>query len=93
MVRDTIFWKPGANVLYTEDQIMGIFLRHDKNGDRQLSKAELGEAFDELGAKCPPVRAWLARHYADDNHDGFISIDNELNKLVKYVLELKYALH
>ncbi|ONI33633.1 hypothetical protein PRUPE_1G437200 [Prunus persica] len=92
MVFDTNYKVPN-NVPYTEQQIMNVFKSHDKNGDAQLSKEELKEAFKELGSKCPPLRAWFAKNYADDNRDGFISIDKELSKLVKYVLKLNYTLH
>ncbi|KAI5354499.1 hypothetical protein L3X38_007394 [Prunus dulcis] len=82
MVFDTNHKVPN-NVPYTEEQIMNVFKSHDKNGDAQLSKEELKEAFKELGSKYPPLRAWFAKNYADDNRDGFISIDKELSKLVK----------
>ncbi|KAL6296272.1 hypothetical protein ACE6H2_004414 [Prunus campanulata] len=91
MVFDTNY-KPGTNVPYTEDLIMKVFKSHDKNGDGQLSKDELNAAFKELGSKWPSIRASLAKHYADDNRDGFISIEKELSKLVKYVLNLNYTL-
>ncbi|CAL8102038.1 unnamed protein product [Prunus armeniaca] len=82
MVFDTNY-KVATNVPYTEEEIMKVFKSHDKNGDGQLSKEELKEAFKELGSKSPPLRAWFAKNYADDNRDGFISIDKELSKLVK----------
>ncbi|KAI5354493.1 hypothetical protein L3X38_007388 [Prunus dulcis] len=93
MVWETKRYKAPSKVPYTKEQIREVFKRHDKNGDGQLSKQELDAAFDELGAKWPPFRAWFARRYADDNGDGFISIDKELSKLVDYALELKYILH
>ncbi|BFG18414.1 hypothetical protein CerSpe_046880 [Prunus speciosa] len=83
----------GSNAPCTEDLIMKVFKSHDKNGDGQLSKDELNAAFKELGSKWPSIRASLAKHYADDNRDGFISIEKELSKLVKYVLKLNYTLH
>ncbi|KAL6296269.1 hypothetical protein ACE6H2_004411 [Prunus campanulata] len=92
MVFDTNYKVP-TNVPYTEDLIMKLFKSHDKNGDDQLSKVELNAAFKELGSKWPSIRASLAKHYADDNRDGFISIEKELSKLVKYVLKLNYTLH
>ncbi|ONI33629.1 hypothetical protein PRUPE_1G437000 [Prunus persica] len=81
-----------AKFPYTKEQIRNVFKRHDKNGDGQLSKDELDAAFKELGSIWPPGRAWFAQRYADDDGDGFISIDKELSKLVQYALELKYTL-
>ncbi|KAL6296271.1 hypothetical protein ACE6H2_004413 [Prunus campanulata] len=86
--------KPAVgSVPYTEEQIRNVFKRHDKNGDGQLSKDELEAAFDELGSKWPAVRSWFAQRCADDDGDGFVSIEKELSKLVKYVLKLNYTLH
>ncbi|PQQ15570.1 hypothetical protein Pyn_28963 [Prunus yedoensis var. nudiflora] len=93
MVRPTNIEPAVGSVPYTEDLIMKLFKSHDKNGDDQLSKDELNAAFKQLGSKWPSIRASLAKHYADDNRDGFISIDKELSKLVKYVLKLNYTLH
>ncbi|CAB4266378.1 unnamed protein product [Prunus armeniaca] len=81
-----------AKVPYTKEQIRNVFKRHDKNGDGQLSKNELDAAFKELGSIWPPARAWFGQRYADEDGDGFISIDKELSKLVQYALELKYTL-
>ncbi|CAL8996383.1 unnamed protein product [Prunus brigantina] len=93
MVWETNRYKAPSKVPYTKEQIRDVFKRHETNGDGQLSKEELDAAFDELGAKWPPFRAWFAQRYADDNGDGFISIDKELSKLVEYALGLKYTLH
>ncbi|TQD98468.1 hypothetical protein C1H46_015923 [Malus baccata] len=78
-------------VPYTEEQIRKVFKSFDKNTDGQLSKAELQAAFAKLGAKWTSVRAWLSLWHADDNGDHFISLDNELDKLVDYVLKLGYT--
>ncbi|PQQ15567.1 hypothetical protein Pyn_28960 [Prunus yedoensis var. nudiflora] len=82
MVFDPNHPKPATDVPYTEDLIMKLFKSHDKNGDDQLSKDELNAAFKQLGSKWPSIRASLAKHYADDNRDGFISIEKELSELV-----------
>ncbi|KAB2600798.1 hypothetical protein D8674_039785 [Pyrus ussuriensis x Pyrus communis] len=78
---------------YTKEQILKIFKRYDKNGDGQLSKAELKEAFAELGAICPGLRAWDGRRHADDDGDGFISIDKELDKLGDYTVGVGYIVN
>ncbi|BFG40767.1 hypothetical protein CerSpe_270410 [Prunus speciosa] len=77
---------------YTEEQLMKLFKSHDKNRDGQLSKDELIGVFKELGSRWPTIRASLAMMYADGNRDGFISLKEDLNKLVKYVLELGFTL-
>ncbi|CAN6539921.1 unnamed protein product [Malus baccata var. baccata] len=82
-----------VKIPYTKEQILKIFKRYDKNGDGQLSKAELKEAFAELGAIWPAFRAWDGRRHADDNGDGFISIDKELDKLVDYAVGLGYPVN
>ncbi|KAK2977564.1 hypothetical protein RJ640_007039 [Escallonia rubra] len=74
----------------TENQLKGIFRKHDKNGDGVLSKEELKEAFKYLGALIPGWRASCGLRYADANGDGYIS-DGELNALVQYAANLGYT--
>ncbi|KAK2977563.1 hypothetical protein RJ640_007038 [Escallonia rubra] len=73
-----------------EDQLKGIFKKHDKNGDGLLSKEELKEAFKYLGALIPGWRAWCGLRYADANGDGCIS-EGEMNALVQYAANLGYT--
>ncbi|RXH72761.1 hypothetical protein DVH24_012445 [Malus domestica] len=77
----------------TKVQIMKIFKRFDKDGDAQLSKTELKAAFAELGAKWPAFRAWEGLRHADDNGDGLISIDKELDKVVDHAVNLGYTVN
>ncbi|KAK9946522.1 hypothetical protein M0R45_011985 [Rubus argutus] len=78
------------NVTYPTDSIRTTFESADKNGDGKLSKTEVKEAFAKLGAFCPDYRAWKARRHADANHDGFISLDEELKELVNYTQKQGY---
>ncbi|KAK9946521.1 hypothetical protein M0R45_011984 [Rubus argutus] len=92
MVRDVdvphVYKDP--NVPYPTDIIRTAFKSADKNGDGKLSKKELKEAFAKLGAYCPDYRAWKARRHADANHDGFISLDEELDELLIYTQQQGY---
>ncbi|KAL5777810.1 hypothetical protein ACOSP7_010736 [Xanthoceras sorbifolium] len=75
----------------SESQIREIFQRHDANKDGCLSKAEIKQAFDELGAVFPSFRAYRGLNHADGgNGDGFVDM-NELEDLVKYVKNLGYT--
>ncbi|KDP38345.1 hypothetical protein JCGZ_04270 [Jatropha curcas] len=63
----------------------------DRNRDGILSWQELLEAFKSLGARFPPVQAWLALIYADKNRDGRID-KREAEELVKYAYSLGYTI-
>ncbi|CAL5383705.1 unnamed protein product [Camellia sinensis] len=74
----------------SEEQLKGIFKKHDKNGDGRLSRKELKKAFEELGAWIPDWRAWRGLSNADANGDGFIS-EEEMNSLVLYAMRFGYT--
>ncbi|KAJ4717450.1 putative Calcium-binding EF-hand family protein [Melia azedarach] len=76
--------------LNPEEMLKGVMQRCDEDGDGRLSKKELRDVFNTLGAYFPGLRAWLALHYADSDGDGYISHD-EFNKLVNYCIECGYA--
>ncbi|CAL5332387.1 unnamed protein product [Camellia sinensis] len=76
----------GFNQPLNEEQLKGIFKKHDKNGDGRLSRKELKKAFEELGAWIPDWRALRGLCNADANGNGFIS-EEEMNSLI-----LLYAL-
>ena len=65
-------------------------MKHDKNGDGQLSKAELAESFKELGALFPGWRAQRAMSRADSDSNGVITPD-EFEQLVNYVHSLGFT--
>lgn len=73
-----------------EEQLKKIFLQHDKNGDGCLDKNELVQAFKELGAVIPELRAWRGLKNADANGDGIISQD-ELDHLVRYTAQFGFS--
>ncbi|KAH7846094.1 hypothetical protein Vadar_009735 [Vaccinium darrowii] len=72
-----------VSIPLSEDQLKGLLKRYDANGDGQLSRKELKQAFHNLGLKHSGWRANRAFQHADANGDGFITED-ELNQLVKY---------
>ena len=76
----------------TEQQLKEIFEQHDANGDGQLNKAELKEAFRYLGALIPGWRVNRALHHADANGDGFIS-EKEMKDLVNYAAKFGYTVN
>ncbi|KAJ4721658.1 putative Calcium-binding EF-hand family protein [Melia azedarach] len=79
-------------VTYTEEQLKMLFRRHDVNGDGKLGKRELKKVFEELSSPWPAWRASRALRHADSNGDGIISLDQDLDRLVKYVLRLGYKI-
>ena len=74
----------------TDDQLKKIFNQFDADKDHRLSREELKKAFEYLGSQFPSFRVWRGMHHADANSDGFIS-EEELDKLVKYVVPLGYT--
>ncbi|KAM7279744.1 hypothetical protein ACFE04_006878 [Oxalis oulophora] len=71
-------------------ELKGMFLRFDKNRDGKLSRQELRDAFNSLGAMIPAWRAYWALHKADQNGDGYINED-ELDLLVQYAIGFGYS--
>ncbi|KAL3514519.1 hypothetical protein ACH5RR_027236 [Cinchona calisaya] len=82
--------KPGRLPLI-EEQLKGIFKQHDRNGDGRLDKAELKEAFKQLGAMIPGWRAARGLSQADANGDGYIT-EEEMTSLVHYAIRFGYSL-
>ncbi|KAB1199683.1 Calcium-binding protein CML24 [Morella rubra] len=76
----------GPAVTYTRDDLVGVFNRHDKNKDGRLSISELKEAFEQIGSRWPPMRAFLELLHADENHNGFIDKE-EFEKFIDHVLK------
>ncbi|KAF3446667.1 hypothetical protein FNV43_RR11847 [Rhamnella rubrinervis] len=74
----------------SENQIEGIFKRHDENGDGQLNKKELARAFKEMGAMFPAWRAHCAMKHADGDSNGVITHD-EFHKIINYARKLGYT--
>ncbi|KAG5543449.1 hypothetical protein RHGRI_016245 [Rhododendron griersonianum] len=67
-------WNPrSVNLPLTEEQLKGLLRRYNKNGDSQLSREELREAFRRLGLNFSGWRAWRALRHTDRNGDRFIS--------------------
>ena len=75
-----------------EKQLRDTFQKYDSNGDGLLSKAELENAFKSLGSHMPNWRARRALNRADANGDKFISLDQELDEVVKYAAKHGYVL-
>ncbi|CAK7323735.1 unnamed protein product [Dovyalis caffra] len=82
--------KRGDRHTLTKEQLKKIFVRHDINHDNHLSRKELKQAFDELGAFFPNFRAARGLSHADANNDGQIDMD-ELDDLVNYAYKLGYT--
>ncbi|KAK2660310.1 hypothetical protein Ddye_006843 [Dipteronia dyeriana] len=74
----------------TMEQLRGMFWRYDTNRDGKLSRKELKEAFNYLGAFIPGWRAHRALNHADGNGDGYIT-EEEVDDLVNYVVKLGYV--
>ncbi|KAL5777786.1 hypothetical protein ACOSP7_010712 [Xanthoceras sorbifolium] len=77
-------------VPYTMEQLRQMFWSHDANRDGRLSRKELKDAFNDLGARIPGWRAHRALNRADDNGDGYVSED-EVDELVSYAVKLGYT--
>ncbi|KAK0576110.1 hypothetical protein LWI29_012098 [Acer saccharum] len=73
----------------TKEQLKMTFWRYDTNRDRKLSRKELKEAFDYLGAYIPGWRAFRALNHADGNGDGYIT-EEEVDELINYAVKLGY---
>ncbi|KAL9396592.1 hypothetical protein Peur_010845 [Populus x canadensis] len=82
----------GGNRTLTKEQLKSFFLRHDNNHDNQLSRKELRQAFDELGAFSSYYRAARGFSHADADKDGLIDLV-ELDDLVNYAYKLGYTVH
>lgn len=88
----TILTSKSLSVALNVEQLKYIFKHHDKNGDGRLDKAELKEAFKDLGGILPGWRAARGLQHADANGDGFITED-ELTCLVKYAIQFGYSVN
>ncbi|KAJ6954963.1 calumenin-like [Populus alba x Populus x berolinensis] len=80
----------GNNCL-TKEQLKSFFLKHDNNHDYHLSRKELRQAFDELGAFSARYRAARGLSHADADKDGQIDMV-ELDDLVNYAYKLGYTI-
>ncbi|KAG6784518.1 hypothetical protein POTOM_010215 [Populus tomentosa] len=81
-----------GNHCLTKEQLKSIFLKHDNNHDNHLSRKELRQAFDELGAFSSRYRAARGLSHADADKDGQIDMV-ELDDLVNYAYKLGYTVH
>ncbi|XP_040996007.1 probable calcium-binding protein CML27 [Juglans microcarpa x Juglans regia] len=68
-------------------QLKSMYERCDTDKDGRLSKVELQKVLEELGVEFPRLRAKSVLWHADENEDGYISL-NEFGTLVKYALTL-----
>nr|TKR79473.1 hypothetical protein D5086_0000272020 [Populus alba] len=80
----------GNNCL-TKEQLKSFFLKHDNNHDNHLSRKELRQAFDELGAFSARYRAARGLSHADGDKDGQIDMV-ELDDLVNYAYKLGFRI-
>ncbi|KAH1064928.1 hypothetical protein J1N35_029915 [Gossypium stocksii] len=69
------------------DELVKLFKRCDVNKDGRLSWEEVKAGFRRLHSRFPLYRTHRAFQMADQNHDGYINVGDELDKLVTYVLE------
>ncbi|TYI83276.1 hypothetical protein E1A91_D05G281800v1 [Gossypium mustelinum] len=69
------------------DELMKLFKRCDVNNNGKLSWEEVKAGFRRLQSRFPLYRTHRAFQMADENHDGFINVNDELDKLVTYALE------
>ncbi|XP_040967853.1 probable calcium-binding protein CML33 [Gossypium hirsutum] len=69
------------------DELVKLFKRCDVNNDGRLSWEEVKAGFRRLHSRFPLYRTHRAFQMADQNHDGYINVGDELDKLVTYVLE------
>ncbi|OAY52688.1 calmodulin-like protein 5 [Manihot esculenta] len=74
----------------TEDQVRQIFMKFDLNGDNVLSREEIRQAFNYLGAMFPAQQARQGIKLADSNGDGVVDM-SEMEDLVKYAYNLGYV--
>ncbi|OAY52689.1 hypothetical protein MANES_04G103100v8 [Manihot esculenta] len=74
----------------TEDQVRQIFMKFDLNGDNVLSREEIRQAFNYLGAMFPAQKARQGIKLADGNGDGVVDM-SEMEDLVKYAYNLGYV--
>ncbi|KAG6786519.1 hypothetical protein POTOM_008125 [Populus tomentosa] len=79
-----------GNLCLTKEQLKSLFLKHDSNHDNHLSRKELRQAFDELGAFSARYRAARGLSHADADKDGQIDMV-ELDDLVNYAYKLGYT--
>ncbi|WCJ40386.1 hypothetical protein M5689_021306 [Euphorbia peplus] len=79
-------------VVLTAEQIRQVFMQFDLNGDKVLSRDEIRQAFNYLGAVFPRFRALRGMSRADSNKDGVIDM-SELDDLVQYASSLGYNIH
>ncbi|XVF64036.1 hypothetical protein PTKIN_Ptkin09bG0134900 [Pterospermum kingtungense] len=76
---------------YDAKQIRQIFVACDHDGNGILSRDEIRDAFEKLGALIPGYRAWRALNHAAANNDGCISLE-ELDDLARYAAGLGYKI-
>ncbi|KAK2995616.1 hypothetical protein RJ640_020252 [Escallonia rubra] len=72
-----------ASFPMSDDQVKGLLMRYDTNGDGRLSRKELQAAFRKLGLRFSGWRARRALRHADADGDGHISED-EMKELIRY---------
>ncbi|KAE8709863.1 putative Calcium-binding EF-hand family protein [Hibiscus syriacus] len=71
------------------DKLVKLFKRCDVDHNGKLSWEEVKAGFRKLRSRFPLYRTHRAFQMADENHDGFIDVNDELelDKLVTYTLE------
>ncbi|KDP38359.1 hypothetical protein JCGZ_04284 [Jatropha curcas] len=81
----------GSPCALNEEQLRKLFQQLDLNGDKYLSKEELKQAFNKVGAAFPGYRARRALKNVDTSGDGYVDMD-EFDNLIDYVLKKGYTL-
>ncbi|EEF52412.1 conserved hypothetical protein [Ricinus communis] len=76
-----------VNLPLLEEQMKGLLKRYDSNGDGKLSRKDLKVVFKNLGSQFCGLRACRAIQHADRNKGSSVSLEDELDELVKYVMK------
>ncbi|KAK8579984.1 hypothetical protein V6N13_143127 [Hibiscus sabdariffa] len=69
------------------DELVKLFRNCDVDNKGKLSWEEVKAGFRKLQSRSPLYRTYRAFQMADQNHDGFINVHDELDKLVTYALD------
>ncbi|KAK6243971.1 hypothetical protein QUC31_010380 [Theobroma cacao] len=83
--------KGSLELQYTEEQLIDIFRRFDSNCDGRLSKQDLRNAFNSLGARLPSYPAFAALRRADEKGKGYVQTDSDWKQLVQYAYKCGYT--
>ncbi|WP_248423348.1 EF-hand domain-containing protein, partial [Escherichia coli] len=73
----------------TRDEVREILQEHDVDGDGSLTKHEVMQALNTMGAMMSFQKAHYGVGYADKDGDGFVKGEEEMEKLVDYVMRFQ----